>query len=230
MIVVVALLGYVVGTVLAVFLDRLYTGAPWRGPVLPCAECAVPAPAVARLGLPGYLLLRGRRPCGARLPARLVYLPLLGAVAFGYAASRVDGTRLALVLLFAPALLAMTATDFERRLLPNRIMYPTLITALALSWAWPGRGTEQTLLGGAIGFGAMLLLYLVLPGFGFGDVKLAGLLGLLAGVTYVVPGLALGCVTAGIASTLLLATRRVNLRTTIAYGPYLAFAAFAFML
>lgn len=225
-----ALFGFLVGSMLAVILERLYTGASWRGPILPCAECGQPAPAVARLGLPGWLHLRGRRPCGARLPARLVYLPLLAALTFGWAATRVDGFHLVLVLLFAPALLAMTATDFERRLLPNRIMYPTLIAALALSWAWPGRGMEQSLLGGAVGFGAMFLLFLVLPGFGFGDVKLAGLLGLLAGSTYVLPGLALGCVAAGLASAVLLATRRVALRATIAYGPYLALAAFTVML
>jgi leader peptidase (prepilin peptidase)/N-methyltransferase len=186
---------------------------------------------VAWLGAPGWLLLRGHcRACGAGLPSRLLYLPLLGAAAFALAAAATDGRRLALTLLFSTPLLALTATDFERHLLPNRIIYPTLAAAAALSWAWPGRSAPEMLAGGAAGFAVMFVLFIVLPGFGFGDVRLAGLLGLLAGLGVLLNALAVAAVAAGVAAVLMLVTRRVGRRGVIAYGPYLALGAYWAML
>lgn len=220
--------GVLVGTVLAVLLERCYTGAPLRGPVLPCAGCGVAAPRLAWLGLLGYLALGGRCPaCQIRLRARLLYLPLLGGAALGLAVTRTSGGQLLLALLFLPVLLALTATDFERRLLPNRIMYPALVLGVALAWAWPGRNPLDMLGGGLLGFGIMYALWWVLPGFGFGDVKLAGLLGLLAGASGLLNALFLAAIAAGVASVFLLLTRRAGLRSVVAYGPYLAFAAAA---
>ena len=223
-------IGVVVGTAIAVLLERLYTGARLRGPVLPCVGCKRPAPRVVWLGAPGWLLLRGRCPCcGYGLPVRLLYLPLLGGAAFGVAAMAVEG-RLLLTLLFLPSLLALIATDFDRHLLPNRIMYPTLALAAALAWLWPGRGVLDVAGGGLAGFGVMFLIFMALPGFGFGDVKLASLLGLLSGLSNLLPALTVAAIAAGVGSALLLATRRVGLRSTIAYGPYLVLGAFWGML
>ena len=106
------LAGVLVGTLIAVLLERLYTGASLRETVLPCPRCGEAAPRAAWLGTPGWLLLRGRCPaCRGALPLRLLYLPLLGGIVFGVAAARLDGRQLLLTLLFLPSLLALTATD-----------------------------------------------------------------------------------------------------------------------
>lgn len=259
--------GYVAGTLIALFLDRLYTGAPWRGPLRLCirpasranssgetggtpleADICEPAPpsrhtmpepfaAGALLpwhvytGTPGYLLVRGRCPAGTRLVARLWYLPLLGAGA-GAAIARyaVDVRHGALVALFGLVLLAFVGTDFERHLLPNRLMYPALAAGVALSWAWPERGSWSSLVGGAAGFAIMFVLFLVLPGFGFGDVKLAGLLGLVSGLDHLPSALIIGILAGGGGSGFMLVFRRAGRKTAIAYGPYLALGAFVGML
>jgi leader peptidase (prepilin peptidase)/N-methyltransferase len=109
-------------------------------------------------------------------------------------------------------------------------MYATLALAVLLSWAWPDRAVAGVLLGGVAGFGIMFLLFLVLPGFGFGDVKLAGLLGLLSGLANMLPALTLGAVSAGVGSLILLALGRAHRRSLVAYGPYLALGAFWGML
>lgn len=231
MVVIGALVGLLIGTLIAVLLDRLYTGAPLAGPVLTCHACNVAEPPVAWTGFPGFLLLHGRCPaCGERLPARLLYLPLLGAAAFALAFLRLGGVQLALVSLFILLLLALTAADFERRLLPNRIMYPAILLALALSWAWPGRDAQETIIGGLAGFGVMFLIFQVMPGFGFGDVKLAGLLGLVAGIGNLMPALLFAAIAAGVVAAALLVSRRASRTSVIAYGPYLALGAYAAML
>jgi leader peptidase (prepilin peptidase)/N-methyltransferase len=231
MIIVAFVVGVLVGTAIAVLLERFYTGAPWRGPILPCPKCGQPAPRVAWLDMPGWLALRGHCPhCRGALSVRLLYLPLLGGAAFGVTAMQAEGRQFWLALLFAMPLLALTATDFKRRLLPNRIMYPTLVAATLLCWAWPDRDVVGVLLGGVAGFGIMLLLFLVLPGFGFGDVKLAGLLGLLSGLPNLLPALTIGAVSAAAGSLILLALGRTRLHGLVAYGPYLALGAFWGML
>lgn len=228
-IVLAAVAGYGAGVLLALFLDRCYTDAPWLGQASVCGD--EPAPALAWTGTLGYLLMRGRCPTGCKLAARLWYLPLLSAGA-GALIARDAGSPIEGVLdaLFALVLLAFVGTDYERHLLPNRLMYPALAAAAALSWAWPGRTAQDALLGGALGFGILFVLAFVLPGFGFGDVKLAGLLGLLAGAANTIPALIVGMAAGGIASALLLTSRRISRRTAIAYGPYLILGAFVGML
>lgn len=228
-------IGYGVGTLLAVFLDRLYTGAPVRGRPRLCD--GAPLPLVLWTGTLGFGLLRGRRPGGGRLPARFWYLPVLGAAAgVMIARNAVNPWHSLLLIGFSTVLLAFVGTDFERHLLPNRLMYPTIAAAAALWWVWPS--PDQTVVesavshlgAGLLGFGVMFLLFVVMPGFGFGDVKLVGLTGLLVGLSNLLPALLIGALAAGIASAVMLAFRRAGLKTFIAYGPYLVLGAFAGML
>jgi leader peptidase (prepilin peptidase)/N-methyltransferase len=224
-----ALGGYVTGTLIAIFMDRMYTGAPLRVPLSVCGGERLPA--LCWLGTAGYLLARGRCPNGCRLPARLWYLPLTGAAAgAAIALGTESGAQAALVTLFSMVLLAFVGTDFERHLLPNRLMYPTLALALALSWAWPDRGPASSVIGGLLGLVVMFVLFMLVPGFGFGDVKLAALLGLLTGITGVFSALMLGVLAAGVGAVVMLLTRRAGMKTDIAYGPYLALGAFVAML
>lgn len=193
-------LGLVVGAVVAVLLDRLYTGAPFAGPVRsPMSRSGLLAPAMAAL--------------------------------YGVAAARaVDGRHFALMALFGTIFLALAATDLERHLLPNRVMYPALALALAVSWLWPGRAPVSGLEGGAVGFFVMLMIFLVLPGFGFGDVKLEGLIGLVVGLPAVLSALLIGVILGGVGAAGLLLTRRAGMKSAIAYGPYLAGGAIIEML
>jgi leader peptidase (prepilin peptidase)/N-methyltransferase len=57
---------------------------------------------------------------------------------------------------------------------------------------------------------------------GFGDVKLAMLLGAMLGLQYVWPALALGMLLAGLAAVLLLVFGRAGWHSTMPYGAFLA--------
>ena len=135
---------------------------------------------------------------------------------------------------FALGLLTLASTDFERRLLPNRLMYPALAAAAALSWAWPDRDIAEVALGAAVALGAGALLFGVgllaggQGGLGMGDVKLMLLVGLLTGWPLVVPALCLGVLLGGVpAFALTLAGRG---RRYFSYGPYLAAGALVVLL
>jgi leader peptidase (prepilin peptidase) / N-methyltransferase len=162
-------------------------------------------------------LLR-RVPLSPRLPLVASATAILGAacgLAFGF-------TLEALVAgLFCFVLVVVTRTDFEHRLIPDRIVLPGALIVLALrtldepSVAW--------LLGG-LGAGlALFLLVLAYPkGMGMGDVKLALFMGTGLGLGVVV-ALFVGFIAGAIpAIALLVRHGREARKLAIPLGPFLA--------
>ena len=122
---------------------------------------------------------------------------------------------------FCAALVAISATDAERHIIPNRVVLPTAAVVLAANtllhpsaeWA-------------AAGFGAALFLFLaalVYPaGMGMGDVKLALLLGVAVGWTVPV-AMMIGMIAALVPSIVLFARHGSAARKMkIPFGPFLA--------
>src|SRR5207248_6711469 len=111
--------------------------------------------------------------------------------------------RAAVAAFFCAALVAVSATDLEHRIIPNRIVVPAagLVlagqTALTLSpeWAIAAFGASGFLLAAALVYPA---------GMGMGDVKLALLMGAALGRT-VAPGMFIGFVAALVPSAVLFA-------------------------
>ncbi len=183
--------------------------------------------------------------CAARLPrlttfrcaqcrARLGPLPALEltcAAAVGALAGRFADTPEVVAFCALGALgIALAAIDLQVQRLPDRLTlpaYPVLLTLLAAAAvlgrdAWP---LARAVLG-CLGLGgAYLILALIRPGgLGGGDIKLAGLAGLALGWLgwrTVLGGAALGFVLVGVAGLLLLAARRVTLRSHLSFGPFL---------
>jgi prepilin signal peptidase PulO-like enzyme (type II secretory pathway) len=223
-----AFLGLVSGHLLEVFLDRFYSDAPPGGPLVRCSACRSPIRFLHLLPLLGYLWYGGRCPdCGQRLPIRVLLLPPASALVFALAAltSEEWGPTI-LGGLFAAIFLALMTTDLERRLIPNRIVYPAMLLAMAVSWAWPDRGVGQAFAGGGLAFAIMLIVYIVSLGrFGFGDVKMATLMGLVVGFPAMTVGLFFTAISAGLVAVLLLLTRVMRRGQYIPYGPFIALGA-----
>jgi leader peptidase (prepilin peptidase)/N-methyltransferase len=125
---------------------------------------------------------------------------------------------------------ALAAIDLAVQRLPDRLTlpaYPVMIVLLAVA-ALAGHDLAalgHALLGGLVMAAGYLLLGLARPGqLGGGDIKLAGLAGLVLGWLSwwaVLTGAALGFVLAALASLVLLAARRITLRGAISFGPFL---------
>jgi leader peptidase (prepilin peptidase)/N-methyltransferase len=132
---------------------------------------------------------------------------------------------------FSVIFLALLFTDLERRLLPNRIIYPAALLAMAVSWAWPDRNAAQAFAGGGLAFAIMLLMYIISLGrFGFGDVKMATLMGLAAGFPAMTVGLFFTAISAGLVALILMLTRVVRLGQYMPYGPFIALGAIVSLL
>lgn len=124
-----------------------------------------------------------------------------------------------------------TLTDLAARIVPNRALAVAALLWLPLWWlARPGPFTGS-LLGGAIFAAPFLLAAAIRPGaMGFGDVKLAAVLGLYLGWPLAFAGLALGVIAGGAGAVAQVARRRRARGESIPYAPFLAAGAVAALL
>jgi leader peptidase (prepilin peptidase)/N-methyltransferase len=215
--------GLAVGSFLNVVAARLPLGRSIVSPRSACMHCATEIRARDNVPVVSYLLLRGRchacrAPIGLRYPAVELATALLAAasvIAFG-------PTLHALAAgLFCAALVAITATDIEHQVVPNKVVLPAAAIVLALQLAW-----HPTIQWPVAGVGAALFLFLVAlaypRGMGMGDVKLALLLGF--GVGRAVPvAIELATLFALVPSVVLFARHGLAARKLkIPFAPFLA--------
>jgi leader peptidase (prepilin peptidase)/N-methyltransferase len=121
--------------------------------------------------------------------------------------------------------------DLEHYLLPNRIVYPLAVTMLALLVLGAvgdgdGDALVRAILGGVAGFVVLGMLHVVSPrSMGFGDVKLAFVLGLALGWLgwgELVLGLFLGFLYGAVVGVTLMALRLRGRKDHVPFGPFLA--------
>jgi leader peptidase (prepilin peptidase)/N-methyltransferase len=150
-----------------------------------------------------------------------------------------DSWALPAFLLFAAALVALSVIDLQHFLLPNRIIYPVTGASLVLLAAAAVAADDPDALwrcfACAVGaFVVFLVLHLASPrAMGFGDVRLAFLLGLVLGwlgAGEVVLGLLLGFVYGAVLGVVLLATHARSRHDHIPFGPFLAAGALTALL
>ncbi|WP_112243943.1 prepilin peptidase [Kribbella monticola] len=182
------LLGLAVGSFLNVVIHRVPRGESVVTPASRCPRCGTPIRARHNLPVLGWLILRGRcADCGTPISARYPLVELGTGLLFAALTWRLDRLgRLPAApayLWFAAIGISLALIDLELRKLPNAIVlpsYPVIAVLLtgAAAWQhdwWP---LARAGLGAALLFGFFLLLVLIAPaGMGWGDVKLAGLLG-----------------------------------------------------
>lgn len=221
-----ALAGWPAGALVNWLADVVPERKPWDTRPA-CRYCGEDLPATERSGLLSALLWRGRCPqCTAPTGWRRPLAEMGTMATWGYLGYRFSpGLHLALALFYTLILIAVTITDLEHRLIPNRIIYPAIVVALVASGLDPAVAVWQSLAGGLLGFGLFFVFALVGRGaLGMGDVKLAAFLGAALGLPVALVALLGGIVLGGLVSLLLLATRRVGLKSYIAYGPFLTVA------
>jgi leader peptidase (prepilin peptidase)/N-methyltransferase len=132
--------------------------------------------------------------------------------------------------IYVAILILVIVVDVEHRLILHAVTFPSTALALVGSFFISHNSPRLALLGAAFGFVIFYGLYwlgrrLFGPGaLGFGDVTLSMTLGAMLGFPYIVFALVMGILLGGVISVLLIASRRLSLRSHVAYGPFLALA------
>lgn len=224
-IIIFALFGMAIGSFLNVCIDRLPVGKSILNPPSECESCHQRLSAKDLIPVFSYLSLRGRcRYCRAPVPQRLLWVELGSGLVFAFTYWHYGLTWDFIVTAFYGSLfIVILVIDLERGLILNKIVYPAAVIALIIDIFWAKAGIVNGVIGGAIGFAFLLIPVLVYPeGMGWGDVKMAALIGLVAGYPLVLVALLTGVMMGGVVAGTLLLLKIRKRKDAIPFGPFLS--------
>jgi leader peptidase (prepilin peptidase)/N-methyltransferase len=227
------ILGLLVGSFLNVVIYRVPLGESVVRPRSACPSCATPIASRDNIPVLSYVLLRGRcRTCAAPISGRYPLVEASCGALFAGVAARAHGHwDLPAFLVAFAGLFALACIDAEKMVLPKKVLYPTLgLTAALFVLAAGEAGTWHRLLVAALcglAWGAaFFVLNFVSPRLlGFGDVRLALLLGLVLGwlgIRYVLLGFFAANLIGAVVGLALIGTKHMSRQQQIPYGVFLA--------
>ncbi len=228
-----AVFGLAVGSFLNVVIYRVPLGLSVVAPRSACPSCRHVITPRDDIPVVSWVLLRGRcRYCKEPISALYPLVEILCAALFAGTAARFGQSWVlpAYLALFA-GLLALSVIDVQTLLLPKKIVYPlTGIVTILFLVATAAIGVWHQLLVGAICAAAWFALFFVMnlasPRIlGFGDVRLAPVLGLSLGwlgAGYALLGFFAANLIGAVVGIALIATGRIARQQQIPYGVFLA--------
>jgi leader peptidase (prepilin peptidase) / N-methyltransferase len=218
--------GLMAGSFVTVVAHRVPRGESIVGPRSRCPGCGAQIAAYDNVPVLSWVLLRGRaRCCGAPISPRYPLTELgLGIL---YVATVLvlwdDPAEIALGFVFVTMLVAVTLTDLEQRIIPNKILLVSAVLgAVIAAFADPGSLSERAIAAVAAG-GLLFLAALAYPrGMGLGDVKLAAVMGLFLGRN-VAPAILVALLAGSLVGLAMIARDGAAARKrAIPFGPFLA--------
>ena len=218
--------GLLAGSFVTVVAHRVPRGESIAGPRSRCPACGAQIAAYDNVPVISWMVLRGRaRCCGAAISPRYPLTELSSGAL--YAATVLvlwdEPWEVALGLVFVSMLIAITLTDLERRIIPNRILITGAVLAAAIAAAGdPGSLPERAIAAAAAG-GLLFAAALAYPrGMGLGDVKLAATMGLFLGRN-VAPAIFVALLAGALVGLGMIVLEGPSARKrAIPFGPYLA--------
>ncbi len=168
-----------------------------------------------------------------RIDWRTLVVVVVGLLALGGVALRFADPVPAVVFgAYLVALVLLLATDLDQRLLPDLFTLPAIPLSLlfSLSGANPLLSPDGLPIAVVVAFVVPLVLFALSIPFGAGaigqgDLKLLVSVGLMVGPLRLVYGAIYGALVAGLVLVVLLAFRRITLKTFVPYGPFLILGA-----
>jgi leader peptidase (prepilin peptidase)/N-methyltransferase len=232
-----AVIGVAIGSFLNVVIWRVPRDESVVRPRSHCPSCGHAVRPYDDIPVVSWLVLRGRcRDCREPISIRYPLVELATAVLFGITAWHFGLTwELPAYLYLVSIGVALAMIDLDVHRLPNKIVLPSyVVVPVLLTVASLGNDDWNALLragiGGAVLYAVYVLLRLAYPrGMGFGDVKLAGILGMyLAWLSWgqLAVGAFLGFLLGGVVGGALMAANRATRKSKIPFGPFMIVGAY----
>ena len=226
--------GAAVGSFVTVVAHRVPRAEPLAVGRSHCPNCGAQIAAYDNVPVFSWLVLHGRsRCCGQAISPRYPLTELALASLFIGVVFRFDGDpgEMALGLVFVSILAAITLTDLERRIIPNKVLAVGSVIGLAIVLISDPASLPQRLAAGAGAGGVLFLAALAYPGgMGLGDVKLAATMGLFLGV-WVIPAMLIALLSGSLVGIAIMVREGASARKkAVPFGPFLAFGGICALL
>jgi leader peptidase (prepilin peptidase)/N-methyltransferase len=227
-------LGTIAGSFATAVAHRVPRGMSIAGPRSVCPSCGAQIAAYDNVPVLSWALLQGRsRCCGERISTRYPLTELAvgflfcGAVAVEWH----DPARIVIDFVFITMLAAITLTDLERRIIPNKILLVGAALCVMIAAPTDPSGLAERFVAALSAGGVLFLVALAQPkGMGLGDVKLVATMGLFLGRA-VAPALLVALLAGSVVGLSLMARYGAGARKmAIPFGPFLAFGGIVGML
>jgi len=233
--VIAVLAGTVIASFLGVCIDRLPKKESIISPASHCTACEHPLGTIDLIPVFSYLWRRGRcHYCQATIPRRLFWLEIGMGALFAFLYWRYGLTfELVVTALYCSLFILLMFIDLDYGIIPNVVVYPSALVALLISIFLPQPGIARSsgAIGGGIGLGLFVLIILASRGgMGWGDAKMAALIGLVTGFPLVFVALFLAIVSGGLTALLLLSFKIKKRKESVPFAPFLSLATIATLL
>lgn len=250
LVILVGVLGIAAGGIVNILADDL---PHRRSPRPPHYPDGTPRPPIAWLGLTAFLLNKRTSPGGSRLSWRHPVTEIITALAMMLVIAvtnnwqpRVSGVQIVFWLIYMAIFVLITVIDLEHKLILFVVIIPSSVLAIVDAVLTPVNQPPDiisALIGGAVGFGVFFVMYnggflftyimgkirgeeITTVAFGYGDVMMATLSGLILGWQALIFAMfltvflgALGAIAYLLSRSLL--GQRYSMFTAIPYGPYI---------
>jgi len=232
-----ALLGTIVASFLNVVIDRLPAGESLISPGSHCPACQRRLAIIDLIPIVSYIWLRGRcRYCQATIPRRILWLEIGNGILFAYLFWHYGlSVDLIIATVYCCLFIVIAVIDLEHGLILNKIVFPAAVVALLVSIFLSRNGVVPGITQAAIGGGVGLVLFTLIVivsrgGMGWGDVKLAALIGIINGTPLVFVALFVAVISGGLLAVFLLLLKARGRKQAIPFGPFLALGAMVALL
>jgi leader peptidase (prepilin peptidase)/N-methyltransferase len=234
----ICVLGLALGSFLNVVIYRLPKGLSLMGPRSQCPSCQAKIHFYDNMPVISFLLLRGRcRQCDAPISWRYPLVELLTGLLmilmllrFGLSINFVKYSLLTLILI------PVTFIDIDEKIIPNWLTFSGLIGGVTITLIFQIELWLFMLQGMVVG-GLFMALLMVLgkwlfkkEAMGMGDLKLLAMIGIYLGITGALLSVYIGAIIAFILIVIQLLSRRINLKETIPFGPFIAVGALVYIM
>jgi leader peptidase (prepilin peptidase) / N-methyltransferase len=225
--------GLVLGSFMTVVVARMPAKQSVVAPRSRCPRCGTELRNRDNIPVVSWLLLKGKcRRCGAKISAEYPLMELTtAALVVATAVEYRSVWVIVLVGLLLSMMPAIALIDIRHRIIPNGLMYPSLLlfpALVILAWLFGGPVSPLRALYGLLIYGGGLFVVAFLSGgMGMGDVKLAAVIGVALGplgLRYVGVAGGAAILFGGLGAIVALILGR-DRKSAIPFGPYIAAGA-----
>ena len=239
--------GLVIGCFLTVCISRIPLGQSIISPPSHCASCGTRLRPLDLVPVFSYIFLKGQcRYCGKKVSAKYPIVELITAVLFVMLFLKYSFSIDFIAAVFISSiLLCVIFIDYQYKIIPNGLVITGLIGGIALSVynifspvaIYGDNDIFNPFIGALIGSGSLILISVIggiifktSDAMGMGDIKLMAPIGLFLGWKLTILCLLSAIILAGIVCIILMLTKKIDNKSTFAFGPFISAGAFIVLL